>query len=150
METTVTFRPMNMEDLDQIIKIEHESFTLPWSKESFYNELTKNQFAYYLVAQVSERVVGYCGVWFVVDEAHITNIAILPEFRGLKLGEGLMRKLMEEAKDRGVKVMTLEVRISNTVAQSLYRKLGFSGGAVRKNYYSDNQEDGLVMWVDIE
>jgi [ribosomal protein S18]-alanine N-acetyltransferase len=149
MESTVTFRKMNIEDIEQIMVVEHESFTVPWSKEAFYNELTKNEFAMYMVLEVGERVVGYCGVWIVIDEAHITNIAILPEFRGKKLGEALMKKVLEIVKMRGARSVTLEVRVSNIVAQSLYRKFGFQAGGIRKGYYSDNYEDALVMWVNI-
>jgi [ribosomal protein S18]-alanine N-acetyltransferase len=141
---------MNLEDLDQIMVVEHESFTLPWSREAFYNELTKNQFAVYVVIELEGRVVGYCGAWIVMDEAHITNVALLPEVRGKKLGEALMREMIEVAKERGVRTMTLEVRVSNAIAQSLYRKLGFQDGAIRKGYYTDNYEDALVMWVNFE
>ncbi|KAB7665566.1 ribosomal protein S18-alanine N-acetyltransferase [Bacillus sp. B1-b2] len=142
-------RLMTIEDIEDVYKIETVSFSTPWSKEAFYNELTQNRFAKYIVIQYNEELVGYCGVWIVVDEAHITNIAILPEYRGLKLGETLLRKIMEEAKTLGAKSMTLEVRMSNIVAQNLYRKLGFQNGAIRKKYYTDNQEDALVMWVKI-
>jgi [ribosomal protein S18]-alanine N-acetyltransferase len=148
MENTFSFRMMNVDDIDQVMEVEHKSFTLPWSRESFYNEIIKNQFAVYLVIEDEGRVIGYCGVWIVIDEAHITNIALLPEYRGRKLGEALLRKIIEVAKERGAKTMTLEVRMSNMIAQSLYRKLGFQGGAIRKRYYTDNQEDALVMWVN--
>jgi ribosomal-protein-alanine N-acetyltransferase len=149
MGTTFSFRFMNLDDLDQIMLVEHESFTLPWSRVAFYNELVQNQFANYIVLEVDEKVVGYCGVWIVTDEAHITNIAILPEYRGRKLGEALLRRIMDLARGNGARTMTLEVRVSNNVAQSLYRKLGFEGGAIRKNYYTDNHEDALVMWVNL-
>jgi ribosomal-protein-alanine N-acetyltransferase len=149
MGTTFSFRFMNLDDLDQIMLVEHESFTLPWSRVAFYNELVQNQFANYIVLEVDEKVVGYCGVWIVTDEAHITNIAILPEYRGRKLGEALLRRIMDLARENGARTMTLEVRVSNNVAQSLYRKLGFEGGAIRKNYYTDNHEDALVMWVNL-
>jgi [ribosomal protein S18]-alanine N-acetyltransferase len=148
MENTFSFRMMNVDDIDQVMEVEHKSFTLPWSRESFYNEIIKNQFAVYVVIEDEGRVIGYCGVWIVIDEAHITNIALLPEYRGRKLGEALLRKIIEVAKERGAKTMTLEVRMSNMIAQSLYRKLGFQGGAIRKRYYTDNQEDALVMWVN--
>ena len=148
MENTFSFRMMNVEDIDQVMVVEHESFTIPWSKESFYNEIIKNQFAVYLVIEDEGRIIGYCGVWIVIDEAHITNIALLPEYRGRKLGEALLKKIIEVAIERGAKTMTLEVRMSNMIAQSLYRKLGFEGGAIRKGYYTDNQEDALVMWVN--
>ncbi|MED3548831.1 ribosomal protein S18-alanine N-acetyltransferase [Cytobacillus praedii] len=149
MNKSLTFRFMDINDVDDILKIEHESFTLPWSKEAFLNELTTNQYALYIGLEEDGKVIGYCGVWIVVDEAQITNVAILPEFRGRKLGEALMRQAMEVASERGARTMSLEVRVSNSIAQSLYRKLGFQNGGIRKNYYSDNQEDALVMWVNL-
>jgi ribosomal-protein-alanine acetyltransferase len=127
-----------IDDIDQVMVIEHEAFTIPWSRDAFYNELIQNQFAVYLVLEDEGMVIGYCGVWIVIDEAHITNIALLPEYRGRKLGEALLRKIIEVAIERGAKTMTLEVRMSNMIAQSLYRKLGFQGGAIRKRYYTDN------------
>jgi ribosomal-protein-alanine N-acetyltransferase len=138
---------MTVEDIEQVYTIETMSFSTPWSKEAFYNELTQNRFAKYMVIEHENLLVGYCGVWIVVDEAHITNIAILPQYRGNKLGETLLRDVMRQAKKQGANTMTLEVRVSNIVAKNLYKKLGFQNGAIRKKYYSDNQEDALVMWV---
>jgi [ribosomal protein S18]-alanine N-acetyltransferase len=140
---------MELKDIDDVLKIEHASFTAPWSRQAFINELTTNRFAMYIVIEDGERVVGYCGVWVIVDEAHITNIAILPEYRGRKLGEALLTQVMELTKLMGAVKMTLEVRISNYVAKSLYHKLGFKDGAIRRGYYTDNQEDALVMWVNL-
>jgi [ribosomal protein S18]-alanine N-acetyltransferase len=145
-----SFRFMTEEDIDQVLVIEHKSFTLPWSRDAFINELTKNQFAVYLVLEADDAVIGYCGAWIVVDEAHVTNIAVLPEYRGRKLGEALMKKMMEAAKELGAVTMTLEARVTNIAAQSLYRKLGFQNGGIRKNYYTDNQEDAIVMWVKLD
>ncbi|MED0658038.1 ribosomal protein S18-alanine N-acetyltransferase [Anoxybacillus ayderensis] len=145
----VSFRFMTLQDLDRIVEIEQLSFTLPWSRSSFYQELTNNRYARYIVMEHDGQIIGYCGMWLVMDEAHITNIAVLPEFRGKKLGEALMKQAMALAREEGAKTMTLEVRVSNTVAQSLYRKLGFLNGGIRKRYYSDNQEDALVMWVKL-
>ncbi|MGD6903258.1 ribosomal protein S18-alanine N-acetyltransferase [Bacillus infantis] len=145
-----SFRFMAEEDIDQVLVIEHKSFTLPWSRDAFINELTKNQFAVYLVLEDDGAVIGYCGAWIVVDEAHVTNIAVLPEYRGKKLGEALMKKMMEAAKELGAVTMTLEARVTNIAAQSLYRKLGFQNGGIRKNYYTDNQEDAIVMWVKLD
>src|SRR5579875_1309818 len=147
MTDTYAFRYMREEDIDQVLEVEHASFTLPWSREAFYNELHNNKFAVYIVLEHEERIIGYCGVWIVVDEAHVTNVAILPAYRGRKLGEAMMRKLMSVSREMGAKRMTLEVRVSNHIAQSLYRKMGFQNGGIRKNYYSDNLEDALVMWV---
>jgi len=143
------FRYMTVKDIEEVYIIESISFPTPWSKEAFYNELTQNHFATYIVIEHEGHLVGYCGVWIVVDEAHITNIAVLPQFRGYKLGENLLRRIMQEAKSRGAATMTLEVRVSNLIAQNLYKKLGFQDGAIRKRYYTDNQEDALVMWVKI-
>lgn len=145
----VNFRLMTLDDLDGVLVIEKASFTLPWSREAFYNELVHNRYAKYVVMEHDGRLVGYCGMWVVIDEAHITNVAVLPEYRGKKLGEALMRRMMEMAKQLGAATMTLEVRVSNEVAQSLYRKLGFLNGGIRKRYYPDNQEDALVMWVNL-
>lgn len=143
------FREMTIGDIDNVHIIETLSFSTPWSKDAFYNELTQNKFAKYIVIENGEQLVGYIGAWIVIDEVHITNIAILPEFRGQKLGEQLLGTMMEQSKRLGAKSMTLEVRVSNKVAQNLYKKLGFQNGAIRKNYYTDNQEDALVMWVNI-
>ncbi|MBB5326321.1 ribosomal-protein-alanine N-acetyltransferase [Anoxybacillus tepidamans] len=145
----IKFRPMTLGDIDGVLAIEKASFTLPWSREAFYNELVHNRYAQYVVMEHDGRIIGYCGMWVVIDEAHITNVAVLPEYRGKKLGEALMRTMMDTAKQLGAVTMTLEVRVSNYVAQSLYRKLGFLNGGIRKGYYPDNQEDALVMWVNL-
>ncbi|MFL6555885.1 MAG: ribosomal protein S18-alanine N-acetyltransferase [Bacillus sp. (in: firmicutes)] len=149
MVDSFVFRHMKEEDIDQILEVEHASFTTPWSREAFYNEINNNRFAVYIVLEENNRILGYCGAWIVIDEAHVTNVAILPEFRGRKLGEAILKEMMSVAREMGAKSMTLEVRVTNHVAQSLYRKLGFQNGGIRKNYYSDNQEDGLVMWVNL-
>lgn len=149
MNKTYTFRLMTLNDIDEVLKIEHASFTLPWSREAFYNELLNNHFSKYILLEDEGKIIGYCGLWVIIDEAHITNVAVLPEYRGKKLGEALMLKVMEVARESGALRMTLEVRVSNHVAQSLYRKLGFEDGGIRKRYYSDNQEDALIMWVTL-
>jgi [ribosomal protein S18]-alanine N-acetyltransferase len=149
MNKTLTFRNMTVDDLDQVMEVEVNSFTIPWSREAFFNELTKNQFAQYMVVELDKTVVGYCGVWIIVDEAHITNIALLPEYRGMRLGEALMAKVIKLAREIGALRITLEVRVSNERAQNLYRKFGFEEGAIRKQYYTDNMEDALVMWVNL-
>ncbi len=140
---------MELKDIDDVLKIEHESFTAPWSRQAFVSELTNNRFAVYMVIEEEEQVIGYCGVWVIVDEAHVTNIALLPEHRGKKLGEALLSKVIEVTKKLGAVKMTLEVRVTNSVALALYRKLGFKDGAIRKGYYTDNNEDALVMWVEL-
>lgn len=143
----IVFRNMTVNDLDIVASIDKQSFPKPWSKETFINELTQNRFATYILLTLNEKIVGYCGLWVIVDEAHITNIAVLPEYRGKKFGEELLKKTIELAKEQGALSMTLEVRVSNKVAQNLYEKFGFQIGGVRKNYYTDNGEDAYVMWV---
>lgn len=148
MSSEVNIRKMTIEDVEQVFEIEKLSFTLPWTKDSFYYEMTTNENAYYVVAETEQGVVGYCGMWLVLDECHVTNIAIHPDERGKKLGERLMKAAIKTAKEQGAVLMTLEARVSNTVAQNLYRKLGFKNGGIRKRYYTDNYEDALVMWVN--
>ncbi|XXM71993.1 ribosomal protein S18-alanine N-acetyltransferase [Lysinibacillus sphaericus] len=142
-------RFMTVDDLDAVMEIEHRSFSIPWTREAFYNEIEQNHLSTYLVVEDGECIAGYCGVWLVMDEAHITNVAVLPDYRGKGLGEALMKRIMEIAKEVGARVMTLEVRVSNEAAKGLYRKMGFQDGGIRKRYYSDNQEDALVMWVNL-
>lgn len=150
MSELVTFRKMTIHDVNEVYEIEKQSFTLAWTKEAFEQEMLKNEFAYYVLAETQEGVVGYCGMWLVMDEAHITNIAISLKERGKKFGEALMKEAIETAKAQGAKLMTLEARVSNIAALNLYRKLGFQNGGIRKGYYTDNQEDAIVMWVNFD
>lgn len=149
MEEIYKIRYMVQEDIDDVLIVENNSFATPWSRTAFVNEIVNNKFAHYLVLEHKDEIIGYCGLWVIVDEAHITNIAIHPNFRGLKLGEQLLIHAIEVARTLGAIKMTLEVRVSNHIAQSLYGKLGFEPGGIRKNYYTDNQEDALVMWVGL-
>ncbi|MFD0621051.1 ribosomal protein S18-alanine N-acetyltransferase [Paenibacillus sp. GCM10027629] len=143
------FRLMQLEDIETIVELEHLAFTMPWTAEAFRNELTQNHFARYMVMELHDQIIGYGGMWTIIDEAHITNIAVRPEYRGRKLGARLLSELMKTASYMGMRKMTLEVRVSNTVAQGLYRKFGFSPAGVRPRYYSDNNEDAMIMWADI-
>jgi ribosomal-protein-alanine N-acetyltransferase len=149
MGTEIAIFPMTPADLDGVMEVEHRSFLTPWSREAFASELLQT-YTVYLVAREGERVVGYGGMHLVWEDAHVTNIAVHPEYRGRGLGERLMRELIARASARGAQRMTLEVRASNIVAQNLYRKLGFitAPGAVRKGYYTDTGEDAIVMWKD--
>ncbi|MDP7981323.1 ribosomal protein S18-alanine N-acetyltransferase [Bacillus multifaciens] len=145
----ITFRNMKEKDIPQIVAIEEASFATPWTAEAFERELNMNEYAHYVVLETEEGIMGYCGLWMILDESHITNIAILPKYRGLKLGVALLQEVMNKARAFGAKTMTLEVRVSNEVAKKLYRKFGFQNGGIRKRYYTDNYEDGLVMWVNL-
>jgi len=137
---------MEPKHIDGVMVVEHLSFSIPWSRTSFVQELTTNEFAHYLVAIENGIVVGYAGMWKIQDEGHITNIAVHPEFRGVHIGKGLMAQLINEARNLGVNSMTLEVRKSNVVAKNLYESYGFTEAGVRKGYYADNKEDAIVMW----
>ena len=137
---------MEMEHIDEVMVVESLSFTVPWSRNSFVEELTKNKFSRYIVAKVEGVVVGYAGMWLIAGEGHITNIAVHPSFRGYGIGKKLMDGLICIAKSEGVDRLTLEVRRSNLIAQSLYYKYGFEICGERKAYYTDNKEDALIMW----
>ena len=146
----VRYRRMTIDDVQAVHKIELASFPTPWTLDSFYYEMTENQYAHYLVAEdETGEIIGFCGVWLVIDAAQITNVAVVQSVRGQGIGETLMREAMRVAKEANMDVMSLEVRVTNTVAQNLYRKLGFLDGGLRKGYYTDNQEDALVMWVNL-
>jgi ribosomal-protein-alanine N-acetyltransferase len=137
---------MEVADVEAICAIEQESFNIPWTREAFINELTNNMLAKYMVLEVDGVVAGYVGMWLIVDEAHITNIAIASAYRGRGYGEQLMTELAALAQYMGMRAMTLEVRVSNQVAINLYTKIGFENAGIRKGYYSDNGEDAMVMW----
>lgn len=143
------FRSMRVDDISTISEIEREAFPTPWSEGAFHNELTNNHFAHYLVMELDGQIVGYAGMWLIVDEAHITNIAVRQGYRGRKLGERLLTQMQAAAVFLGAERMTLEVRVTNYVAQRLYAKLGFIPGGLRKNYYTDNGEDALIMWAEL-
>ena len=146
----VHYRKMTIEDVPAVHAIELATFPTPWTLDSFYYEITENQFSHYLVAEnEANELVGFCGLWLVIDAAQITNVAVVESVRGQGIGETLMREAMRVATEANMEMMSLEVRKTNTVAQNLYRKLGFQDGGIRKGYYTDNQEDALVMWVNL-
>ena len=136
---------LNAENVDAVYEIEKSSFAVPWSYEAFVREATENQAARYTVLLEDGVPVAYAGVWFVLDEGHITNVAVAKEHRGKGYGKMVLKALIQLAADSGMSFMELEVRRSNTVAQNLYHALGFIDVGYRKRYYSDNNEDALVM-----
>ena len=141
----ISFREMKPEDAEAVEEVEKASFSMPWSRKSFWEEAA-NERTYYLVALDDEKVIGYAGTWILDDEAQITNVAVAPAYRGKKVGAGLMENLIGEAKKRGATRMTLEVRPSNTAALALYEKFGFKDCGRRPHYYLDNGEDAVIMW----
>jgi len=143
----VSIEPMRRADLDAVLRIDRRCYPMPWLSGAYLTELS-NRSACYLVARLGMEVVGYGGQWVIMDEAHITTLAVEPSQQRRKIGERLLLALMEEAILQGASHTTLEVREGNRIAQSLYRKYGFREAAIRKNYYTDNGENAIVMWAD--
>lgn len=137
---------LKLEHIDSVLTIDTLCFPTPWSRESFQKEIENNKFARYIIAKKEEVVIGYAGMWLILDEGHITNIAVHPEYRGIGAGKLLLEALIEICKIESVNSITLEVRKSNIVAQSLYKKYGFVDEGIRKEYYGDNREDAVIMW----
>lgn len=135
---------MRISDLDEVMEIERTCFRQPWTREMFESDLLQTEFTYYIVAKLKGKLIGYAGMWVAGGEAHITTIAVHPNYRRKGVGSTLMRTLLEEALRRGAEIAVLEVRQSNTAAQKLYRKYGFRPVGVRRNYYSNPTEDALV------
>lgn len=132
--------------INEILVIEKLCFSIPWSKQSFNEEIVENKLAYYFSAVYKGRIVGYAGIWMIFDEGHITNLAVHPECRKRGIGKKLLGILSNKCVDCEVNKMTLEVRVSNISAQKLYINSGFVTIGSRKNYYPDNGEDALIMW----
>lgn len=137
--------PFSYEHVDGVLCINNMSFKTPWTRDSIEKEL-QNKFARYVVAVKDNLVIGFAGVWLILDEGQITNIAVHPEYRGIGTSDLLLDALTQVCFLEGITSMTLEVRKSNIVAQNLYRKHGFIEEGIRKKYYSDTNEDGIIMW----
>ncbi|HZY42445.1 MAG TPA: ribosomal protein S18-alanine N-acetyltransferase [Anaerolineae bacterium] len=160
--------PMQWSDVPDVMVIERQSFTLPWSDYTYQHEILENNHSHYYVVrhangQASERpnwltrlfrrprpapVVGYGGFWLVLDESHISTIASSEQWRGRGIGELMLLAMVERSIELGAVMVTLEVRVSNTVAHNLYRKYGFEVVGRRPRYYRDNDEDADLMTVD--
>ena len=147
MASEYIIRRMTMADVDGVAAVEAATFPTPWSRDAFISEM-KNVAARYLVAEKDGRIIGYAGAWIILDESHITNIAVLKDERGQGIGRALTHGLMQYLSNLGAAYATLEVRKSNEVAQNLYVSLGFIKLGVRKRYYEDNGEDALIMVCD--
>jgi len=146
----ILLREMQKQDLDEIMEIEKISFgPNHWSYESFVSEFV-NRLGNYFTAinKNTHKVIGYCGFWLILDEAHITTIAVHPECRKQGIGEILLQKMINTGYEKEAKWFTLEVRASNISAQNLYYKYGFKSLGLRRKYYQDNQEDALIMWTE--
>ena len=137
--------PLTVADLDEVAVIESVSFTAPWPTSAYTIELTTNRLARYVGARIDGMLVGFGGIWLMVDEAHVTTMAVLPESRRSGVATVLLLELLQEARRGGARVATLDVRVSNVDAQRLYLAFGFVEVGRRVRYYDDNGEDALVM-----
>lgn len=149
MIMNITIRRMQASDVDNVITIEEKAYgEHHWSKESFLNELSNELARYNCAFDEDGNLVGYSGCWQILEEVHITNIAVSPDFRRKKVGEKLLKRIVDECYENMAKYITLEVRVSNTPAINLYEKYGFKSLGVRKGYYQNNNEDALIMWTE--
>jgi len=144
----VSVEPMTLDDLEAVHAIERASFSVPWPDDAYRNELLTNRLASYVVARAGDEIVGFGGLWVMVDEAHITTFAVDPRWRRRGVGEWLLLGLLARAVERNAREATLEVRLSNMPARRLYEKYGFRPVGIRPRYYSDNGEDALIMTTD--
>lgn len=141
----VSIRPMTENDAKAVAEISSLSFSSPWSTQSYIDEI-KNPVSLYLVAAAEDKIIGFIGTWNVLDESHITNVAVHPDFRKLSIGSLLLENLINVCQENyGTKIFDLEVRKSNIPAQKLYTKYNFKENGIRKAYYADNKEDAVLM-----
>lgn len=148
--TEMSIRHMEVDDLEEVMRIDRESFSSPWTQAVFMDELRLNKQAVYFVVETKLEIVGYVGMWIVYEDAQITNIAISKRYRGYGIGEKLFGYAIQHAIQQGAERLSLEVRVSNEVAQNMYSKFGLVEAGIRKNYYTDDGEDALVMWVNLK
>jgi len=141
----IHFRNMILSDLERVYEMEKTIFPSPWSKESIRYFLEEDRYTEAIVCEIDEKVIGYAFCWIVTEEVHIANIAVDVFYRGKKIGKRLMQYMLRRGKNAGAEYAVLEVRQSNKIAIRMYNTFGFSKTAVRNNYYSDNQEDAVIM-----
>lgn len=148
MSHDIVIEPMRRRHVKHVLNIENGVHPKPWSSGVFASELdlARRGERFYVVAYLMGELVGYAGSMYAADEAHVTNIAVAPEFRRRGVGRVLLHALACEAVARTMASLTLEVRVGNQAAQDLYREFGFAPAGVRQRYY-ENSEDALVMWV---
>ena len=133
-------------DIDAIAGLDKLCFSVPWSRDAYARELRTNKLAFYIVAEEDSELIGFAGLWGIIEEGHITNVAVHPAYRNKGLGRSLVSRLIEVAEEYGIEKYTLEVRPTNEAAIRLYEKLGFKSVGRRPHYYEDNDEDALIMW----
>jgi len=146
-EMTVSIGPMRRRHLRAVLRIENQVYPRPWTMGLYLGEINQKQGRCYLVAKVNGAVVGYGGMLLAVGDAHITTIAVDPRYQRHKIGSRLLLALARSAIDHEATNLTLEVRVGNKPAQELYRRFGFAPAGVRKGYYTETNEDAIVMWA---
>lgn len=145
----IRIKRADFDDLDRIFAIEKETFNDYWSYESLYEDICRTPMSFYLAAVFDDEVVGYIGMWHVLDESHIMNIAVDKRYRNKGIGTLLLSALIDYSREVGIKRMTLEVREHNDAALRLYEKHGFVKDGIRKEYYRDTNEDAVIMWKEL-
>lgn len=145
-----SIRPMEQDDIGQVYEIEELSYPNPWPLTLFQQEVSTKGYSRPFVAHKGERVIGYAISWVVLDEVHLMNIAIHPAMRRRGVGHALMQRIIQLARERACRWVTLEVRVSNRPARNFYHCYYFREVGRRKNYYTDNNEDAILMALDLK
>lgn len=140
---------MEIADIKEVVCIEQESFSSPWSEKSFLDAITEDDNVY-MVAVDEGEIAGYCGMWGIQGEGNIYNVCVKKEKRGQGVGERLFQTFLNEGEKSGLTAFTLEVRVSNERAIRLYEKCGFENAGIRKNFYDNPKEDAIIMWKYIQ
>lgn len=144
----IIIKRMKKEDIDGVIAIEEKAYGAHhWSKDSFLQELNNDLAWYYSLFNSEGKLAAYAGTWHILEEAHITNIAVDKDYRRRGYGEALLKYILDDCYKEMIKYLTLEVRVSNKAAIGLYEKYGFTSFGIRKKYYQDNNEDAMIMWT---
>ena len=145
--SSLAILPMRKKDIEGVLAIEKRVHPKPWSYNVFLSEVSNTKERSYSILRLNGEIVGYSGVMYILEDAHVTNIAVSPEFQGRNYGSSLLFALIAEALKHGSKNLTLEVRVSNKPAQKLYTNFGFMPVGIRKGYYQENNEDAMIMWA---
>lgn len=143
----MNIRLMAEEDVESVSQIERQLFSKPWTKQDFMNAMSDRHNIYVVAENEQQDIIGYCGIWGVLDEGQITNVAVRTEDQGKGIGFEMLSELIRMGRDEGLLQYTLEVRVSNKKAIMLYQKLGFEEEGIRKNFYDKPVEDGIIMWL---
>lgn len=135
-------------DVEAISLVEKDCFISPWSKEALYQDIAENDRAHYYVVELDGEIIAYAGIWYIIDEGHITNVAVSSSHRQKGLASQILDFMLKEARASGISAFTLEVRATNAPAIRLYTKFGFEGVGIRPGYYIEENEDALIMWLN--